>query len=625
MNSHISDFLDYYLLLKQPEYAVLLKGDWGAGKTWFMENYIKNRRLASEKFIYISLYGVGSIGDIDNIVFQQLHPLLSSKGMRFAGKVASGLLKAGLKVDLKGNDSPELSIDPRFSNLNIPSYITNTAGCIFVFDDLERCKMSLGDIMGYINHLVEHDNYKAIVIANEDELKRVDADSGSSFDYDKIKEKLIGKSFSIVPQVRDVIESSIGSIGDINVRSFLFGIVGYMEQVYELSGTNNLRSVKQALRDFGRIFLKVETEYRANKELLREVMLTGLVLNIEYRSGNITPSDILNLHMAPTYKAMSKKAEEYDSMVRMASKYSDLLRLNQSTPSHLFWKKFIYDGQIDERELNDSIKNSHYYYNEYTPSWRVLWGWYDLSVKDYDSTLTKLEYEWSHYEYKDIGVIMHIVSIFINLSELGVYSKTQDNILESAISYITKLFDDNDLPCDDESIELIHRRFSYMSLGYSSSGSEYFIKFCEVCKGLMLKTKDMQIEDSIDSLMDKMNNATFEFVKLIGKSYEDGGSIVFGEYYSIPIFNIIDPEIFASKLEILETKRFKLVFYGLSYRYELNNIENLKEELSFLKRLKELLELRLIKYHPLMRYTAKLMIEVYLEKSINALQDIANK
>ena len=39
-NEHIEDYLDYYCNLDQsPEYAILLKGAWGSGKTWFIKKY----------------------------------------------------------------------------------------------------------------------------------------------------------------------------------------------------------------------------------------------------------------------------------------------------------------------------------------------------------------------------------------------------------------------------------------------------------------------------------------------------------------------------------------------------------------------------------------------------------
>ena len=40
-NKHIKEFLNYYIGLPNPQYAVLLKGKWGSGKTHFINEYKK--------------------------------------------------------------------------------------------------------------------------------------------------------------------------------------------------------------------------------------------------------------------------------------------------------------------------------------------------------------------------------------------------------------------------------------------------------------------------------------------------------------------------------------------------------------------------------------------------------
>ena len=41
-NQHILEFLDYYCGMSHPpKYAVMLKGLWGNGKTWFIKKFIE--------------------------------------------------------------------------------------------------------------------------------------------------------------------------------------------------------------------------------------------------------------------------------------------------------------------------------------------------------------------------------------------------------------------------------------------------------------------------------------------------------------------------------------------------------------------------------------------------------
>lgn len=41
MNEHIEEYLDYYIGLETPAYAILLRGKWGSGKSWFIKDFIK--------------------------------------------------------------------------------------------------------------------------------------------------------------------------------------------------------------------------------------------------------------------------------------------------------------------------------------------------------------------------------------------------------------------------------------------------------------------------------------------------------------------------------------------------------------------------------------------------------
>lgn len=49
----------------------------------------------------------------------------------------------------------------------------NLSTFIFIFDDLERCECPLKEVFGFLNELVEHENTKVIIIANEKEISGI--------------------------------------------------------------------------------------------------------------------------------------------------------------------------------------------------------------------------------------------------------------------------------------------------------------------------------------------------------------------------------------------------------------------------------------------------------------------
>jgi len=89
VNNHIRDYLDYYCRLDAPDYAVLLSGKWGSGKSHFISQF-QETRSEQHQFIYVSLYGLQNTSQISDAFFEHLHPILSSRGMDIAGKVVKG-------------------------------------------------------------------------------------------------------------------------------------------------------------------------------------------------------------------------------------------------------------------------------------------------------------------------------------------------------------------------------------------------------------------------------------------------------------------------------------------------------------------------------------------------------
>lgn len=44
-NKEITNFLDEYVQIPNPQYAVMLKGAWGCGKTFFIQQWIKTLKM----------------------------------------------------------------------------------------------------------------------------------------------------------------------------------------------------------------------------------------------------------------------------------------------------------------------------------------------------------------------------------------------------------------------------------------------------------------------------------------------------------------------------------------------------------------------------------------------------
>ena len=113
------------------------------------------------------------------------------------------------------SDNPIYKIlTPLASKVMMPSK-NNT---ILIFDDFERCSIDTLELMGFINNLCENDEYRTIVIANENEVKKYDSESGQESDqldaqYKRTREKLIGHTIRLESNIDtvydDILEDAV--------------------------------------------------------------------------------------------------------------------------------------------------------------------------------------------------------------------------------------------------------------------------------------------------------------------------------------------------------------------------------------------------------------------------------
>ena len=189
-NQHVREFLNYYCELpKEPQYAVLLVGLWGSGKTWFIKDFVENHLKNPERVLYLSLYGVQSFDDIESELFRLLHPVLGSKPVRILNRLVRGVLKTSINFDLDGDGKSEGNISGGLPAEKVLDRISIDSSRILILDDVERCSIPTPDLMGYVNQFIEHGGVKAILIANEVEL--LNSSSEAHLDYVRIKEKLM--------------------------------------------------------------------------------------------------------------------------------------------------------------------------------------------------------------------------------------------------------------------------------------------------------------------------------------------------------------------------------------------------------------------------------------------------
>lgn len=227
----ITRTLDNYLEWKKPDYAVLLTGGWGTGKTFFIKEYRKRFCWAWVKRpIYVSLYGIKEESEIENQIFVKvlfsnaLKSLIALLMISFVGTLIAYSVRLLFVYD-KDNLTQWIGI-AGISLLPILAWIYKTfktpilsillSGSSLIFDDFERSEIPIESRFAYINRYVEHLHKHVIIICNDKEIKdtisKTDNDVHSKSDtngnkqdsetaqnttvfssFQKIQEKVIGK------------------------------------------------------------------------------------------------------------------------------------------------------------------------------------------------------------------------------------------------------------------------------------------------------------------------------------------------------------------------------------------------------------------------------------------------
>ena len=216
-NESIKNAIDVYIQEEKSDYAVMLNGPWGCGKTYFVKNELIDdlQDKFNRNVIYISLFGINDIDELYNNIALQILNIKTLEYLDERNRLNNSWLKEKSKkvIRAEANNhswilrafSKGLNLLPKNDVINsVVSEIyrnkTDFTKYIFVFDDVERCTIGYDILLGFFDQIVDVNGAKIILVCNE---KAVD-----SIEYQKFKEKVIGLTI----YYNNVINNSFDSI-----------------------------------------------------------------------------------------------------------------------------------------------------------------------------------------------------------------------------------------------------------------------------------------------------------------------------------------------------------------------------------------------------------------------------
>lgn len=317
MNENIVNTLEQYVTDVNPQYAILLSGSWGCGKTHFIEawcaKYIesvsnKNNENKNKKYISpikVSLFGTSSISDVYERIRESLNPNLF-KIAKLGGKVISAASKAFLSTDLL--EGSEVPIE---TNLAIwDGFNKDIKGCrLFIIDDLERSRVSIVEILGLVDMFLNVYNFHVIIIGDERHLQET-----AKTEYNQYKEKIIGQTLVVEKDSSAAFDTFTNEIESIskNTADFVRRNKECVLDTFNASDYSNLRSLRQALHQFTFLFEQLNVgadDYKC------EILANYIAISMELHNN---PSIDLNYVTQSTRIGFMSKN---DVNVRLQSKY----------------------------------------------------------------------------------------------------------------------------------------------------------------------------------------------------------------------------------------------------------------------------------------------------------------
>ena len=211
--------LIHYCNESNPIGALMLTGEPGCGKTYLIKKELTKALADSHIIIRISLFGMESAKTLKNAVHQKwleaCMPVLGSvqkardKGVFSAFSAAlrriNPLAGGAASIVLSMNMVDMVTIKPV-----VEDFITHKKKrVVFVYDDLDRAKMDITEMMGVINDFCENKRFNSIVIANDESI--LEERESDKITYHLLREKTISQMLYHIPDYNEVISAVLNA------------------------------------------------------------------------------------------------------------------------------------------------------------------------------------------------------------------------------------------------------------------------------------------------------------------------------------------------------------------------------------------------------------------------------
>lgn len=332
MYDNILEAIKSYITEKNTDYAILLDGDWGTGKTFFIENILKKDDLSkNNQIIYMSAAGINNVDSfiknvylrialekspLDKKYIEPYKPII--KIINFISNTLSDINISifGLSINVR-------IANPILKSLNdfIIKKKSNFSSILFIIDDIEEFLYKIHDIF-ILKGL------KVLFVGNEKEInnnKEKDESGNSKKEqskYFKIKEKVIRHTIHIYGidsfTFKSIIEDIFEKIKNDNYKNnkyefykrFIFA--SHIDELIKTFFDKNCFNIRVFLSylDLSKKLFEIN-ELQKNYNSFEKILLKLLSILIEIRILNDNEEKINELHKDDEDKNLFKEIKDY--------------------------------------------------------------------------------------------------------------------------------------------------------------------------------------------------------------------------------------------------------------------------------------------------------------------------
>lgn len=553
-----------------PQYAVLLKGKWGCGKTHFINHWIdayKGNPTTEQvlESIYVSLYGLSDTKQITTAINRVICPILYGKAAK-AGKVLAKIASAMVlkhEVDLNYDGISDFSINigiDSLSKFKSNDSLVNSKK-LLIFDDLERCDVPMKKLLGYLNFFVEQCNCHLIVIGDEDKI----AEGENKKIFGEFKEKTIGREFEIATDIHSALDTFVNQTPK---NDFVVGHQEQIEKFFAMTECDNLRILRQALWDFSR-FEESMTDFLGDsryEDIMIHVLGTYIISYCEYRGKNHQLFDAWIRYDIKGQQFDKEKIENLKSQVRaIHQRYNNIY---QRLSNYKTFKMELVERVILELNMGDSIKD--YVGKEYfSPeikrhSWEQISDSFNMDNGKFILFYKELIQDISDNAIPDMRKLGFALAYIVCLDSKEIKELTTTDFIrisEALPMYLTGYTQEEDLYNlhleYDRGVNSLVTNVSLERLvELSAKFEEEYNKKIKCAKNVMTTTLENLTDSNVAKLCDINEGALPDHSRT---------------YNMVAIFNHVDISKLMKQLQSLSNESLNLFNHFIRSRYELNS------------------------------------------------------